>query len=147
MMPALTASPGRTPTMSPTAIPTALVPYLRGLWTHVLFSGAPPIDARLRLRSLALLVVLPAALLYPCMTFHLLEPDEGRYAEIPREMLAHGDWIVPHLQGEAYLDKPPLLYWLVMLSYRLLGTHDWSARLVPALAVHSCILLTFGFGR
>ena len=63
-------------------------------------------------------------------------PTFGRYAEIPREMLLRGEWIVPYLQGEPYLDKPPLLYWLVGLSYRLFGIHDWSARLVPALAVH-----------
>src|SRR5262245_40151421 len=129
------------------AWPAALVPCLRRLWTHVLFpdSGVP--DGRLRLRNLAILLVLPAALLYPCMTFHLLEPDEGRYAEIPREMLSRGDWIVPRLQGDAYLDKPPLLYWLVMLSYWAFGVHDWAARLVPALAVHLTILLSYLFGR
>jgi len=81
------------------------------------------------------------------MTFHLLEPDEGRYAEIPREMLTRGDWIVPTLQGEPYLDKPPLLYWLVMLSYRLFGVHDWAARLVPAMSVHGTIVLSYLFGR
>jgi 4-amino-4-deoxy-L-arabinose transferase-like glycosyltransferase len=77
----------------------------------------------------------------------LFEPDEGRYAEIPREMLARGEWVVPYLQGEPYLDKPPLFYWLVMGSYQLLGVHDWSARLVPALAVHGCVLLTYLLGR
>jgi 4-amino-4-deoxy-L-arabinose transferase-like glycosyltransferase len=86
-------------------------------------------------------------LLYPCLSFHLFEPDEGRYAEIPREMWQRGEWVVPYLQAEPYLDKPPLLYWLVMLSYALLGVHDWSARLVPALAVHGSVLLTYLFGR
>ena len=71
------------------------------------------------------------------MAFPLFEPDEGRYAEIPREMLAQGDWVVPYLNSEPYLDKPPLLYWLVMLSYQIFGIHDWSARLVPAMAVHA----------
>ena len=75
----------------------------------------------IRLPSLLLLIVLPALLLYPTLSFHLLEPDEGRYAQIPREMLARGDWVVPHLQGEPYLDKPPLIYWLVMLSYPAFG--------------------------
>ncbi|MBV9123227.1 MAG: glycosyltransferase family 39 protein, partial [Planctomycetes bacterium] len=77
----------------------------------------------------------------------LFEPDEGRYAEIPREMLLRGEWVIPYLQGEPYLDKPPLLYWLVMGSYRLLGVHDWSARLVPALAIHAAILLNYWLGR
>jgi 4-amino-4-deoxy-L-arabinose transferase-like glycosyltransferase len=146
------SSLGRTPLMSQSitplsAWPTALVPYLRRLWTHVLFPDLQITDSRLRLCNLAILLLLPAALLYPCMTFHLLEPDEGRYAEIPREMLARGDWVVPRLQGEPYLDKPPLLYWLVMVSYRVFGVHDWAARLIPALAVHGTILLSYIFGR
>src|SRR5262245_42758426 len=57
------------------------------------------------------------------------------------------EWVVPHLQGEPYLDKPPLFYWLVMASYAVFGVHDWAARLVPALAVHGTILLTYLFGR
>src|SRR5437667_65649 len=72
-------------------------------------------------RALLWLLILPGVLLYPCLSFYLFEPDEGRYAEIPREMLARGDWVVPHLQGEPYLDKPPLFYWLVMLSYSIFG--------------------------
>jgi 4-amino-4-deoxy-L-arabinose transferase-like glycosyltransferase len=94
-----------------------------------------------------LLIVLPGALLYPGLSFPLFEPDEGRYAEIPREMLARGDWVVPYLQGQPYLDKPPLFYWLVMIAFRTLGISDWSARLVPALAVHGTILITYAFGR
>src|SRR5581483_9592742 len=94
-----------------------------------------------------LLLVLPGLLLYPCLSFYLFEPDEGRYAEIPREMLARGEWALPYLQGKPYLDKPPLLYWLVMTSYSLLGVHDWAARLVPALAVHGCVLLLYLLGR
>src|SRR5207302_10749851 len=46
-----------------------------------------------------------------------------------------------------YLDKPPLLYWLVMLSYRLFGVSAASARLVPALAVHGCVLAAYLLGR
>ena len=57
------------------------------------------------------LLFVPALLLYPCLSFPLIEPDESRYAEIPREMLQRGDWITPRLQGEPYLEKPPLLYW------------------------------------
>src|SRR5262249_31582425 len=79
--------------------------------------------------------------------FRLLEPDEGRYAEIPREMLERGDWLVPHLQGEPYLDKPPLAYWLTMASYVLFGVGDGPARLAPAIAVHGRILLVYLFRR
>jgi 4-amino-4-deoxy-L-arabinose transferase-like glycosyltransferase len=101
----------------------------------------------LRWKSLLLLIVLPGLLLYPCRSFPLFDPDEGRYAEIPREMLNRGEWVVPYLQAEPYLDKPPLLYWLVMGSYRLFGVSDGAARLVPALAVHACVLLVYLLGR
>jgi 4-amino-4-deoxy-L-arabinose transferase-like glycosyltransferase len=113
----------------------------------VLFPGTATAASRLRWRALLFLLILPGALLYPCLSFRLFEPDEGRYAEIPREMLSRGEWVVPYLQGEPYLDKPPLLYWLVMGSYRVFGVHDWAARLIPALAVHGCVLLTYLLGR
>lgn len=77
----------------------------------------------------------------------LQEPQESRYAEIPRQMLAEGRWIVPVLHGQPYLDKPPLLYWLVMASYRIFGVEDWAARLVPCVAGWLCVLVTYGWGR
>jgi 4-amino-4-deoxy-L-arabinose transferase-like glycosyltransferase len=93
------------------------------------------------------MLVLPAVLLYPCRSFHLLEPDEGRYAQIPKEMIDSGSWIVPTLQGEPYLDKPPLMYWLTALSYRVFGVSEASARLVPAICVHLTILVVYFLGR
>src|SRR5438105_14321585 len=119
----------------------SVLAWLPFLWSRVLFPGEPHPPGRLRWTALLVLLLVPGALLYPWLAFHLFEPDEGRYAEIPREMLVRGEWVVPYLLGEPYLDKPPLFYWLVMFSYRLLGIHDWSARLVPALAVHGCLLL------
>src|SRR5215468_7981882 len=119
----------------------------RQVWSELLFPGPAPAPQPWRWGALVWFLLLPACLLYPCMSFYLFEPDEGRYAEIPREMLARGEWVVPYLQGQPYLDKPPLLYWLVMCSYSVFGIHDWSARLVPALAVHGCLLLVYLFGR
>jgi hypothetical protein len=92
-------------------------------------------------------LVLPALLLYPTLSFHLFEPDESRYAQIGREMFQRGEWVVPYLQSEPYLDKPPLLYWLIEASYALFGVQVWAARLVPALAVHGCVLLVYLLGR
>jgi 4-amino-4-deoxy-L-arabinose transferase-like glycosyltransferase len=63
----------------------------------------------------------------------LFNPDEGRYAEIPREMLSGGDWVIPHLNGLAYIEKPPLQYWATAVSYRILGTGEFAARLYTAL--------------
>jgi len=64
----------------------------------------------------------------------LFNPDEGRYAEIPREMLSGGDWVIPHLNGLDYIEKPPLQYWATALCYRLLGTGEFAARLYSALS-------------
>ena len=77
----------------------------------------------------------------------LLDPDEGRYAEVPREMLASGDWIVPRQNGLVFLDKPPLSYWLVAGSFRLLGESEGAARLPGKLATVATMLALFLFAR
>ncbi|MGH8158930.1 MAG: phospholipid carrier-dependent glycosyltransferase [Rhodanobacter sp.] len=57
------------------------------------------------------------------------EPDEGRYAEVAREMFATGDWITPRLDGFNFFDKPVLHYWATGFFYTLFGVHEWTARL------------------
>src|SRR5437867_3335274 len=95
-----------------------------------------------------LLVVLVAGLLFLArLDAPLLEPQEARYAEIPRQMLAEQSWMTPVLHGQPYLDKPPLLYWLVMLSYSVFGVHDWAARIVPGTAGVLTVLLSYLWGR
>jgi 4-amino-4-deoxy-L-arabinose transferase-like glycosyltransferase len=133
---------------APSELPRSLPAWLPFLWSRVLFPGGLRRELEpCRISSLLMLLLLPAVLLYPCLAFHLFEPDESRYAEIPREMLQRGDWVVPYLQSEPYLDKPPLLYWSIEASYALFGMHIWAARLVPALAVHGCVLLVYLLGR
>src|SRR5262245_3389740 len=127
--------------------PLSIARWLKALWHQVLFPGQRVQIERWRWTSCVVLFALSAALLYPRLSFFLFEPDEGRYAQIPREMLTRGDWIVPWLQSEPYLDKPPLFYWLVMASYAVFGFHDWAARLVPALAVQLSVLLGYLLGR
>jgi 4-amino-4-deoxy-L-arabinose transferase-like glycosyltransferase len=127
--------------------PPTVLGWLPIFWRRVLFPGTAELPAAWRWRPFIALVLLTSALLYPFTNFHLFEPDEGRYAQIPREMLERGDWIVPTLQNEPYLDKPPLFYWAVMLAYSLFGYHDWAARMVPALAVQLTILATYVLGR
>ena len=72
----------------------------------------------------------------------LINPDEGRYAEIPREMVASGDWITPRLNDLKYFDKPPLQYWATATAYTLFGEHHWTARLWPALTGFLGIVIT-----
>ena len=71
----------------------------------------------------------------------LFNPDEGRYAEIPREMLSGGDWVIPHLNGLDYIEKPPLQYWATALTYRFFGVSEFSARLYTALAALATVAL------
>ncbi len=77
----------------------------------------------------------------------LFNTDEGRYAEIPREMLSDGDWVIPHLNGVAYIEKPPLQYWGTAIAYRLFGESAFSARLCTALAAFGGIAAVWWAGR
>src|SRR5215472_6831956 len=64
----------------------------------------------------------------------LIHPDEGRYAEIAREMSLSGDWVTPRLNGIKYFEKPALQYWITAATYDAFGVHHWTGRLWPALA-------------
>lgn len=87
------------------------------------------------MRRWLLAAALPLLLLsWGLAQFGLLNNVEGMYAEIAREMLASGSvhgWVIPHLNGLPYIEKPPLLYWLSAASMALFGMHDWAVRLVP----------------
>ena len=72
--------------------------------------------------------------LAPLFMRPLWEPDEARYGEIPREMLALGDWLTPRLNYVLYFEKPPLQYWLSAVSMKLFGLQPFAARLPLALA-------------
>jgi 4-amino-4-deoxy-L-arabinose transferase-like glycosyltransferase len=128
-------------------LPQSTLEWLPYLWNRVLFPAVDECRTAPRFASLLIVLLLPAFLLYPSMSYKLLEPDEGRYAQIPKEMLDRSEWVVPTLQGEPYLDKPPLFYWLVKLSYLTFGVSEASARLVPALCVHLTILAVYLLGR
>jgi 4-amino-4-deoxy-L-arabinose transferase-like glycosyltransferase len=62
----------------------------------------------------------------------LFSPDEGRYADIAREMLQSGDWVTPRLNGLKYFEKPPLQYWATAVAFAVFGADEWTARLWPA---------------
>ncbi|HYL13660.1 MAG TPA: glycosyltransferase family 39 protein [Terriglobales bacterium] len=68
-------------------------------------------------------------------------------AQIARNMLQSGDWVTARLDGVAYLEKSPLVYWTMATSFRTLGVHDWAARLPLALAVVLLCWVTYKFAR
>lgn len=74
----------------------------------------------------------------------LIGPDESRYAEVARGMVEREDWVIPHLRGEAWLDKPPLYYWATASSMLLLGETETAVRLPAAMAaLTTCWALAF----
>src|SRR6266481_14366 len=76
----------------------------------------------------------------------LIKPDEGRYAEIPREMVVSGDWVTPRLNDLKYFEKPPLQYWATATAYTLFGEHQWTSRLWTGLTGFAGILLVWFAG-
>ena len=86
-----------------------------------------------------------AVCLFHLGSFGLWEPDEARYAEIAREMLQSGNLLVPHLNYVAYVEKPPLLYWLTTLTFWIFGVSEFAARLPVALSAIAGILATYFF--
>jgi 4-amino-4-deoxy-L-arabinose transferase-like glycosyltransferase len=77
----------------------------------------------------------------------LSEPDEGRYAEISREMALQSDWLVPHLNGVPHFQKPPLTYWITAISIRLLGSTEYAARLPVSIAAIIVVMASMHIAR
>ena len=77
----------------------------------------------------------------------LIPVDETRYASVAWEMWFRGDYLVPHLNGETYSHKPPLLFWLMTLSWALIGVNDWSLRLVSPLFALAALFLSAHVAR
>jgi 4-amino-4-deoxy-L-arabinose transferase-like glycosyltransferase len=77
----------------------------------------------------------------------LLDDADSVHAEAAREMLVRHDWVTLHANGIRYLEKAPLLYWMIAMSFRLFGVHDWSARLPLALGVLALLYSVYFLGR
>jgi 4-amino-4-deoxy-L-arabinose transferase len=83
------------------------------------------------------------AYILPLGVRDLVVPDETRYGEIPREMIASGEWISPHLNGLRYFEKPVLGYWVHAGSLLLFGENNFAVRLPSALSVGLSALLIY----
>ncbi|MDE3207763.1 MAG: glycosyltransferase family 39 protein, partial [Pseudomonadota bacterium] len=95
-------------------------------------------------RELTWLFILFTVLWFSFLGYrHLVHPDEGRYAEIPREMLATHNWVTPRLDGYKYFEKPALQYWATAISYEIFGQNEAAARLWSALTGFLGVLLVY----
>jgi len=85
-------------------------------------------------RNPIIIIVLAGVLWFAMLGYRdLIDPDEGRYAEVAREMLSTGDWVTPRVNGYKFFDKPPLQYWGSAISMALLGETNTAGRLWSAL--------------
>lgn len=92
--------------------------------------------------KILLLVIIYALLWFGTLDYrHLIPSDEGRYAEIAREMLVTGDWVTPRYNGYKYFEKPPLQAWATAAAFQMFGIGEWQARLWTALTGFFTILL------
>ncbi|MFN2387110.1 MAG: phospholipid carrier-dependent glycosyltransferase [Thermoanaerobaculia bacterium] len=95
-----------------------------------------------------LLLLLAGLVFFELPGSHLLEPDEARYAEIPREMLETGDWVTPRVNRQPYFEKPPLLYWANAAAFRVFGQNPYAARLTSRLSTLAvAVMLLFALRR
>lgn len=80
-------------------------------------------------------------------SYHLMDPDEGRYNQIPREMLLNGDFITPHLNGVEYFEKPIFQYWFTAIMMKIFGINEFAGRILPALSAIGCVTLAGILGK
>jgi len=116
--------------------------HLRGL-----FRGWSNRVGRGTVLGLILLVLCLPVFLSGLRSPGLYDPAESRNAETAREMMVHGEWFTPHVNFARYLDKPPLTYWLIGLSYLVFGVSELAARLPIAMAAVGGVLVTWAIGR
>jgi 4-amino-4-deoxy-L-arabinose transferase-like glycosyltransferase len=99
--------------------------------------------------QLYLIILLFAAAVYMgCMVSppSLMDDVDAVQAQIARNMLSSGDWVTARIDGVSYLEKAPLIYWLMAISYKIFGPYDWAARIPVVLAALALAWLTTLFG-
>jgi 4-amino-4-deoxy-L-arabinose transferase-like glycosyltransferase len=101
-----------------------------------------------RLRYYLAVILLASAVYIGCMISppSLMDDVDAVQAQIARNMLTSGDWVTARLDGVAYMEKAPLIYWMMAVCYKIFGVHDWSARIPVVLSSIGLAWLTAAFG-
>jgi 4-amino-4-deoxy-L-arabinose transferase-like glycosyltransferase len=101
-----------------------------------------------RSRLFWIVILFAAAVYFGCILSppSLMDDVDAVQAQIARNMLSSGDWVTARLDGVAYLEKPPLIYWMIAISYKVFGVYDWAARIPIALSAIALCFTTAAFG-
>ena len=101
-----------------------------------------------RSRYLLLVILFASAVYIGCMISppSLMDDVDAVQAQIARNMLTSGDWVTARLDGVVYMEKAPLIYWMMAVCYKIFGVHDWSARIPVVLSSIGLAWLTAAFG-
>jgi 4-amino-4-deoxy-L-arabinose transferase-like glycosyltransferase len=112
------------------------------------FSGASFLDTGKNWHIYLAVLLFAGAIYLGCIVSppSLMDDSDAVLAQAARTMLATGDWVTPRLDGVAYLEKPPLYYWPMILSYKIFGVHDWAARIPFAVCAMGLAWLTAAMG-
>src|SRR5262249_38638502 len=96
----------------------------------------------------ALVLIVAAAIFLGCIISPpgLMDDVDAVQARIALNVLASGDWVAARLDGLAYLEKSPLIYWMMAASFRVFGVHDWAARIPLAMGTVLLVWVTMEFG-
>ncbi len=124
--------------------PVRVVSGHRGPEEDALFGDRPGSNFRLYI-----IVLLFAAAVYAgCMASppSLMDDVDAVQAQISRNMLTTGDWVTARLDGIPYLEKAPLIYWLMAISFKIFGPYDWAARIPVVLSALALAWVTAAFG-
>jgi len=99
--------------------------------------------------SLMVVLLVAAAIYLTCIISppSLMDDVDAVEAQIPRAMLTSGDWVTARIDGVLYLEKSPLIYWVIASTYEIFGVHDWAARIPVALSAIGLAWLIAAFGK
>jgi 4-amino-4-deoxy-L-arabinose transferase-like glycosyltransferase len=112
--------------------------------------ASPSLKDRSRRRIVSILIIVllwGSTYVAGMFTPPLLDDADSLHAEAAREMLQRHDWVTLYTNGIRYLEKAPLMYWAIAISYRFLGVSDWSTRMPLVLGVLLLLLVTYEFGK